>query len=167
MLNPFAIFELRFIPALRKIHKRFLVSQSFYRDRSCSNYPDKKYILFTSYQDEGLARIHYKAIVEDQFAAIVDLDKPEHRSRVEEMIADHEKFVLYSSYVKDPAIIKKALDKELKIKIQSYVAKNTDWKIRREQTIRPEVELSFGELYVVMKYGSEKVRVKLEEIEGN
>lgn len=167
MVNPFAKFELRFIPALRKIQKRYLVSQTFRRDKHLFRDPAKRYLLLTHYNDPGLAKIHLKAVQDDPLAAMIDLEKDRHRQKLESMLEGNGRYMIYSSLVKDRKSIRQVLDRSLKIKIQEYLGRHTDWRISREQTIRPVLEITFGELFVSIKYGSRTLRVKLDEIEGN
>ncbi len=72
MFNPFSKFEEKFIPAFRKLKKRYLISQSFKRENDLFK-EDKTYLLLSHYEDHGLAKIHYNAISSDKFASIIDL----------------------------------------------------------------------------------------------
>lgn len=165
MLNPFSKFQCRFIPAFRKLRKRYLVTQQFHRENNLFKITGKTYLLITHYSDPGLAKIHLNALKQDPYACILDLENERHREKLEWMISMDAPFVLYSSLVTDTKVIKQALDKTLKEKIQRYVETTTRWRIRREQVVRPVVEVIFGELFVTMKYGQETMRVRLSEIE--
>jgi len=32
--------------------------------------------------------------------------------------------------------------------------------------VKPSIQLSFGELYIILKHGSQQIRIKFEEIES-
>lgn len=161
MFNPFSKFQEKFIPTFRKVKKRFLVSQTFTRDKKVG----KTCLILTHYDDKGLAQIHFNAVSFDKFASIIDLEKDKHREKLLEMLTPQSNYLVYSSLTIDPAEVKKAVDGLFKERIQRFINNNTNWRISREQTVRPKLEVTFGELYVVLKYGTQTLRVKLEEIE--
>lgn len=162
MFNPFSRFEEKFIPTFRKVKKRFLVSQTFSRDKQA----DKTCLMLTHYDDKGLAQIHFNAVSFDKFASIIDLEKDKHREKLLEMLNPQSNYIVYSSLTIDPKEVKKTADGLFKDKVQSFINKNTNWRISREYTVKPKLEITFGELYVVLKYGTQIMRVKLEEIEN-
>lgn len=161
MFNPFSKFQEKFIPTFRKVKKRFLVSQTFTRDEQAG----RTCLVLTHYDDKGLAQIHFNAVTYDKFASIIDLEKDQHREKLLEMLSPQSKYLVYSSLTIDPNEVKKTVDGLFKEKVQRFINKNTDWRISREMTVRPKLEITFGELYLVLKYGTQTLRVKLEEIE--
>lgn len=166
MLNPFAKFQPRFVARFRELQKRYLVSQTFNRENHLFREEGKVYLMLTHYSDKGLAKIHYNAVVHDRYAAIIDLEDERHRHRLEAMLAANSGYRIYSSLVTNPNHVKMALDRTLKDHIQQFIAKNTNWKIGRDYTMIPKLEITFGELFITMKYGSQQLRVKLAEIEN-
>ena len=38
-------------------------------------------------------------------------------------------------------------------------------RISYDTTIKPTIQLSFGELFVILKHGSQSIRIKFEEVE--
>lgn len=163
MFNPFAPFQEKFIAAFRKVKKRYLVSQTFKRDTS--NHGEKPSILLTQYDDKGYAQIHYNAILADKYAAIIDLEKEEHRNKLLSMIKPDSLYNVYSSLIPDPKEVKKTTDKIFAEKLQKYINRNTNWRIGRDQKLIAKMETTFGELCVVIKYGAQTIRIKLEELE--
>jgi hypothetical protein len=163
MFNPFSRFRVNFIPTFRKAKKRYLVSQTFTRDSS----PDgKTFLMLTHYDDRESARVHLNAISFDKFASIIDLEKDQHREKLLDMLSPDSKYVIYSSLTIDPKEVKKTVDSLFKDKVQQFINKNTNWRISRDHTVKPKLEITFGELYVVLKYGTQTIRIKLEEIEN-
>lgn len=165
MFNPFVKFEEKFIPAFRKVKKRYLVSQQFTRHEA-QDKKDKNFLMLTHYDDKGLATIHFNALSADKFAAIIDLENDAHREKLLTMLHPGSKYMIYSSLTIDPKEVKSLSDKIYKEKIQKYIEKKTNWRIGREQTIKPKLEITFGELYVALKYGSQVIRVRLAELEN-
>lgn len=164
MFNPFVKFEEKFITTFRKVKKRYLVSQTFTRvDKEIIK--DKTCLMLTQYEDKGLAKIHFNALSADKFASIIDLEKDIHREKIVAMLAPQSKYIIYSSLTIDPKEVKSLSDKIYKDKVQKFIEKKTNWRIGREQTIKPKLEITFGELYVALKYGSQTIRVRLEELE--
>lgn len=163
MFNPFSKFQEKFIPAFLKAKKRYLVSQTFTRDHSQDG---KTLLMLTPYGDKESAKVHLNAIAFDKFASIIDLEKDQHREKLLDMLSTQSKYVIYSSLTTDPKEVKRTVDSLFKEKIQRFINKHTSWRISRDHTVKPKLEITFGELYVVLKYGSQAIRVKLEEIEN-
>jgi hypothetical protein len=163
MFNPFSRFQEKFIPAFRKVKKRYLVSQTFTRERSQDG---KIFLMLTHYDDKESAKVHLNAISFDKFASIIDLEKELHRNKLLEMLSPQSSYVIYSSLTIYPGEFKKTVDDLFKERVQRFINKNTNWRISRDHTVKPKLEITFGELYVVLKYGTQTIRVKLEEIEN-
>jgi hypothetical protein len=163
MFNPFSRFQEKFIPTFLKAKKRYLVSQTFTRDNSQDG---KTFLMLTHYDDKESAKVHLNAISFDKFASIIDLEKEVHRNKLLEMLSPQSKYVIYSSLTIDPKEVKRTVDSLFKEKVQRFINKNTNWRISRDHTVKPKLEITFGELYVVLKYGTQTIRVKLEEIEN-
>lgn len=166
MLNPFARFQVKFVDGFRQLQKRWLVSQTFYRENHLFREEGKVYLMLTHYSDKGLAKIHHNAVLHDRYASIIDLENERHREKLLSMLTPGSNYRIYSSLVTDPKQVKMALDRTLKEGIQKFITTNTNWRIGREQTITPNLEITFGELYITMRYGTQQLRVKLEEIEN-
>ena len=164
MFNPFVKFEEKFIAAFRKVKKRYLVSQTFTRVDNTVN-QDKTYLMLTHYDDKGLAKIHFNALSTDKFSSIIDLENESHREKLLTMLTPPSNYTIYSSLTIDPKEVKNLSDKIYKEKVQKFIEKKTNWRISREQTIKPKLEITFGELYVALKYGTQTIRVRLEELE--
>jgi hypothetical protein len=164
MFNPFVKFEEKFIPAFRNVKKRYLVSQTFTRVDNAVN-QNKTYLMLTHYDDKGLATIHFNALSTDKFSSIIDLENDIHREKLIAMLTPQSKYIIYSSLTIDPKEVKSLSDKIYKEKVQKFIEKKTNWRISREQTIKLKLEITFGELYVALKYGTQTIRIRLEELE--
>jgi hypothetical protein len=164
MFNPFSKFEPWMIAGFRERNLRYVVAQTFTRDNDLFKDENTISLLLSQYEDLLAAKTHLNAIAGDKYASIIDLEKETHRARLAEVLKN-EKFHLYSIMITDTKVIKNALDKIFSEKIRNYISKRTTWRIGGSKTIYPEIEATFGELFVVLKYSGETIRVTLEEIE--
>ncbi len=165
MLNPFCRFEEKFISTFLNLKKQYLVSQTL-RLSSLAQIDSKTFLLFTHYSDKGLAKIHFNAVSTDKLAAIIDLENSKHRQKVLGMLNPESQYIIYSSLTIDPKELKTITEKLFTQKIHKYIAGNTNWSISRDHTIKPRLEITFGELYVNIKYKSQNIRMRLQELEN-
>ncbi len=166
MINPFTRMNEKFIPAFRQRGKRYLVMQEFKGENNLFKDPAKKYVLVSHYENPAEAMHQYKVVKEEPVSKLIDLDNEDDRKEFESIMNINSGFVVYSILVANPAATKRAVDKQLKYKIQNYIASNTQWHIGKEQSIVPELETTFGELFVILKYSAQKIRVALKELES-
>jgi hypothetical protein len=115
MYNPFTRFQPRFIQTFRNVKKRYLVSQTFKRENNLFKDENKNYLLLTHYDDNGLAKIHFNAVSFDKYAAILDLEKDQHREKLTGMLKPDSPYIIYSSLITDPNEVKKSMNKILSI----------------------------------------------------
>ena len=165
MFNPFIKFELRFIPGFRNSKRRYLVSQTFSRQNDLFKDPDKHYIMFTHYSELEKALEHHNAVINDEFSAIYDLEEDDDRSEVLDMLRPGSSYEVYSSAITNPAKVQESMNKVFAKNIQNYISTKLKWPIGRDQTIRPKPEITFGELFVVLKMSGRYDRVRLSDIE--
>lgn len=165
MLQPFEIFKFQYIPKLVSLKKNLLVSQSYKNGYDHFADVHKTDILLTDYEDIGLAKIHLAAIKTDKYASAIDLTKEKHLQKLIEMLAADSDYAIYWAIVKSTDDLKKRVDMKYKDHIRSWIMKNTTWRIGADETIRPQLQVIFGELFVTLKRGSQEVRIKFEEIE--
>jgi hypothetical protein len=161
MLNPYIIFKPEYVSRLRTLKKRYLVSQDlpvYYGGAG------KKKILVTDYGDIGLAEMHYKAVKDHHYAAIIDLENSRHQERLKELFID-DTVELWWTVVEQRESLKKKVDKKYKENIRRYILKNTDWKISGKDSLTSTLQFIFGQFYIMLQWGKQAIRVKFEEIE--
>ncbi|WP_157580861.1 hypothetical protein [Segetibacter koreensis] len=122
-------------------------------------------ILVTDYDDPGLAKIHLNAVAHDKYAAIIDLTKEKHRKKIREMLEPSSRYVVYWSIVKDVKEMEMRLNNRYSENMRRYIIKNTGWRIGADETIRPSFQVTFGELYIILKRSTQTLRVRFDEIE--
>lgn len=164
MFNPFVLFEPRFIEAFRKARERYLVAQTYHSAADHFAEDPKDYLLFTQYEDLSKARIHLGTLGNDKYAAIIDLEKEIHRNKIIAMIAPGSNYVIYAAIVGRREDVEKRLNERYAANMRRYIAKNTSWKIGSDKTIYPKLDIAFGELFILLKYNSQQLRVTLADI---
>ena len=165
MFQPFELFKPQYITRLIALKKIYLVKQSYERGFDHFSDQEKTGILVTDYDDYGLAKVHLDAIKKDKYAAVMDLTKEKHGAKLKEMLAEGSPYRVYWAIVKDIEVIKKRIDLKYKDNIRRYIMQQTTWRISGSETIRPQLQVIFGELFIILKRSSQELRVKFEEIE--
>lgn len=165
MINPFSRMNEKFIAAFRKRGKRYLVIQEFKRENNLFKDLNKNYVLVSHYNNPAEAIHHYKVIKDQPLSKMIDLENEIERKELEGMLNINSSWIVYSILDADPAATKSTIDKQLKYNIRNYIAANTQWLIGREQEVVTELETTFGELFVNLKYSGRKIRVALKELE--
>lgn len=164
MLQPFEIFRPEYIKRLKDLNKVYLVAQTYERVTEKQK-EGKITILLSDYDDIGLAKIHLAAISSDKYAAVIDLRKTKHEEKLREMLSDVSPYKIYWAVVNDAGKLKKIAEQKYKDKIRSYILKKTTWRIGADESIKTQLQVVFGEIYITIKRGTQELRVKFEEIE--
>lgn len=165
MFQPFEVFKPLYIKKLITLKKVYVVTQSYTAGTHALKDENKTGILLTDYDDIGLANIHKAAVRTDKYASVINLNNQKHAAKLQEMLADDSPYQLYWSVVKDLESVKKRVDVKYKDHIRRYIQKNTTWRIGGDETIRPQLSVVFGELFIFLKRGAQELRVRFEEIE--
>ncbi len=163
MIQPFVPFKEEHLKQLLKLGNVYIVSQTYKRTDHFMD-QGKTFLLFTDYKDFGLAKIHHNAVREDKYAAIINLSKEIHLNKVNEMLANFN-YDLYWNVVKSIADLRKRLSTSYKTKIRRYLINNTSWRITVDEEVKVDFEIIFGELYLVVRWRTKKLRIKFEQIE--
>ena|SRR6478735_1632895 len=166
MLQPFEAFKIGFIDRLMQLKKCFLVTQYYARGEGGFDQSGMIPLLVTAYDDLGLAKTHWNAVKEDRLAAIIKLEKEEHKNKLRDMLSEGSKYHIYWAVVKSKGELEKRVNNQYKENMRRYIQQNTNWRIDHEASVKPSIELTFGHLYVILKRGSQSIRIKFEEIEA-
>ena len=164
MLQPFVKLEQAFIYKMVELKKFYLVSQSYTRHLDHSAEIKKQGILLSDYDDPGLAKIHLNAVSHDKYSALLDLRKPAHLAKLQEMMSG-DMYELYWCVVYDSNQLKRRLDTSYKGRIRSWIEKNTSWRIAGSDGVQTQFEVRFGELFLIIKWKKLKASLKFEEVE--
>ncbi len=167
MLQPFEEFKQTYIQRLIQLDRRYLVSQTYYRMKEMDADPASSRInlLFSDYVELGEARLHLNAVKKDRYAAIIDLKNPVHLDKIREMLTEGSGYRMFFAVVRSAKELENLVNNRYKDKLKQYVEKQTNWRISRDAIVKPTIQLSFGEIFIILKHGNQHIRIKFEEIE--
>jgi hypothetical protein len=167
MLQPFEQFKPAYLPRLIQLGRRYLVSQTYHRVRELETDPAASRInlLFSDYSEMGEARLHVNAVKKDQYAAMIDLENPVHLQKIREMFMAGSRYRMFFAVVHSAKELENLVNRKYKDKLKRYVDQQTDWRISHDAIVRPTIQLSFGELFIILRHGNQHIRIKFEEIE--
>ena len=167
MLQPFETFLPLYIDRLLQLNKRYLVSQTYKRGATHPVEPQKDCILLSDYDAAGGANIHLNAVKHDKYAAILDLTKPAHKKKLLEMLDPNSGYQVFWAVVKSRKDLEARINAGYIPHMRRYIAKNTTWRIDHDATVFPQVQIAFGELFITLKWRSQTIRIKFEDIENS
>ena len=164
MLQPFLLLEKKYLDKLIQLNKIYLVTQSY--SRAYDHFANETSIdlLITDYDKPGEAELHLNAVKKDRYASIIRLDNVAHKTKLLEMISGNQ-YRLFWSVVLSNKDTKKRIE-VYNDKIRRYIKNSTNWEIKGDDRVNFDgIEVTFGELFVTLKWRTQKRRVKFEEIE--
>jgi hypothetical protein len=162
---PFEKLTHALIYAFRKKGKRWLVSQTLQLTITDPELLTKTLILTTHYDDKGLAWVHHQAVMDDRYASMIDLERDIHIKQLDNILTNESKYILFSSLIRNRERVEKQATELYKEKYWRYLQQHSKAGISPSKSLRPSLQLIFGELFVVLKYGAETLRTKLSDIE--
>lgn len=151
--------------AFRKKGKRWLVSQTLQLNVTDPDLLTKTLILTTHYDDKGLAWVHHKAVLDDRYASVIDLERETHRRQLDRLLTQDSKYILFSSLIRNRERVEKRVTEMYKEKYWRFLQQHSKAGTSSSKSLRPSLQLIFGELFVVLKYGAETLRTRLSDIE--
>lgn len=165
MLQPFELFKSSYIEKLIGLKKNWLVSQTYNRNFDHFGDDKKVNILLSDFDDPGLAKVHLNAVRQDRYASIIYLQKDPHRASLEAMLRPDSKYRVFWAVINSRQELEKLVNSKYKDRMRAYIEKSTNWRVSGNNTIRPVLQLIFGELYILLKHAGQQIRIKFEEIE--
>lgn len=164
MFNPFVPFHTKMIDPLRKMSRRYLVSQTNHHAADECQEDPRIPILLSDYEDVSIAQVHLNALT-DKYKAMMDLENERHRGKLLDMLSPESKYKVYSAFIPEVKSVENRMNQQYSVNIRNYISRMTNWRVGGEKTINPKLEMIFGELFVTLKYGGQSVRIKLAELE--
>lgn len=164
MFQPFIALEKIFVDRLMSMNKIYLVSQTYHRGTNPFDEETRQGILLSDYDNPGLAIMHLNALKADKFAALIDLSKQVHYHQLITKLGSN-KYRFYWAMTKNAHDLQKRIGTRYKARISRYAKEKTNWNISTTDPLRTQFEVTFGEIFLVLKWRSQKVRIKFEEIE--
>jgi hypothetical protein len=142
----------------------YLVTQTFMRGHS-PEFPEKKPILLTPYDDPDLARDHHAHICVDKYKAIINLAYPRHRSTLQTMATPASPYLLYAAIINHPTAINIQDHEGLAECIHKFLSARLKCTITSPASISASMELRYGEFYITLSIPSEAISERLCVIE--
>lgn len=165
MLQPFVLFRKTHLITLLQVKKFYLVTQSYARAFDHFAGEVKTDILITDYDKAGLAYMHFNAVKADLYGAIIRINRDDHKNKLLEML-DGEKYRLFWAVTQSNKDIKRKLEVIYPTQIRKYIDIYTGWRVKGGETVNVDgIEVTFGELFVTLKWKTQKLRIKFEDIE--
>ena len=84
---------------------------------------------------------------------------------MQELLLPESRYEVYWAAVTGAAALKVKLKKKYANQIRKFIDEHTQWRISRKDDFRPQLEVRFGDIFVIFKKGSERIDVPLSEIE--
>ena len=166
MLLPFEIMRTEYIAQMIRLKKIYLVTQSYNMGEDPFGHTDKIGLIVSDYDDAGLAKIHLAAVKHDKYASIINLSSEIHLAKITEILQRDSAYAIYWAIVKDAEQLKRKVDTKYSDHIRRYITKNTNWSIGGSTVFKPQLQVIFGELFVILKYGSHELRIKFVDVEN-
>jgi hypothetical protein len=165
MLQPFEIFSGRYLQKLLELNRRWIVTQSYARGIDPFAEHKKTPVLLTDYDDIATAKTHWNSVSHDRYGAIIDLEKPMHLGKLREMMAEDSPYILFWAVVRSVEELEERINSKYKDHMRRYIENRTHWKPGGDQSMSPSIQVIFGEIFIILKYQKEVLKVKFEEIE--
>lgn len=166
MKNKFILEQ--FVPSLLEAFlqkgKLYLVSQTYTSEINPNLNDLRQMLILCHYSDATLAKAHLHAVRTDKYAAIIDLQRPAHRERVLSILQPDSGYLVFAGLVENRKELTDRADNKYAENLRRYVKANSNWRIGNK-AVKLNLELIFGELYVILKFGDQSLRVRLLDIE--
>ncbi|MDP9040648.1 MAG: hypothetical protein M3N30_01625 [Bacteroidota bacterium] len=164
MLRPFEQFTGRILVRLMKLERPYLVTQTYHR--AAPDEDGKIPLLVTEYSEPGGAKIHLNAVKADKYAAIIDLNNERHKMKLEQMLTVESPYRIFFAVVPSTKGFENQINNLYRENVKRYIDRQTNWRLNRSNEIKASVQLTFGELFIILKHLSQTIRVRLADIEA-
>lgn len=162
MHNPLALLSRQLLDRLIKGGNLYFVRQFYPRGIDHFENGLKGVFLFSYYSNKEVAEKHLKSLGHDDTADLYDATIPAEKERLYIAGSQPAGYHIYVSLLKakewEPT-------PELIPKIKRYISTRTGWKPGRGATVDIDIFIEFGELFIKLTKGTDKIKVKLADIE--
>ena len=161
MHNPFGLLSPKLLQAMIDAGNRYFVRQTYIRGMDPKDPVHKAAFLFTHYDNLPAARMHYNFLLHDRSRFLYDSMNEEHKSKLEIAAKQVAGYPVYTPLLEKPWQPSEKMS-EL---IRRYIRAHLSWTPAREETVKADLFIQFGELFVNLKYRSQETKVPLADIE--
>jgi hypothetical protein len=163
MFNPNYLFTTQVLDAFVQAGKLYFVRNTYNRAFDHFDETIKGNFIITHYDDEAKAKAHYNSIPSDPHRFLYDWYNSEHQTKLKAAAAQPQGYKIYSTLFYPDW--KKKITNHIKDKVSQYVYKHTNWKPGKGEVVNPDLYWQFGQLYTVINYNGQQIKVKFEDIE--
>lgn len=161
MHNPFGLLSVKLLHALTDGGNRYFVRQTYGRGLNPLDPAQKAAFLFTHYNDQPSARMHYNFLHHDPNRFLYDTKNADHAAKLEIAAKQVPGYPVYTPLLEKPWQPSEKMS-EL---IRKYIAAHCHWTPAREELVKADLFTEFGELFVNLNYRSNEIQVPLADIE--
>ena len=162
MHNPFVLLTTRLLESLIKAGNTFFVRQTYKRGKNELDPLNKAAFLITHYNDYSRAKTHYDTLTTDPNRFLYNIVEQEHYEKLQVAATQPAGFKIYSPLIQQPWKPTPAIA----AKIRTYISEKMNWTPGRNDVVKTDLFVQFGELFINLKYGIHEVKLPLAEIEN-
>ncbi len=162
--NPFVLFDKRLLEQHIQMGHAYYVRQTYPRGMDPAKEDMKAAFLVSHYKDESLAKIHYAALANDGNRFLYRLSEAAHYKKLETATMQPKGYAIFAPILatkewRPPA--------NLQVKIKKYLDKELPITPTKKESIRTELFLQFGELFITLQFAKEQIKLPLSVIENS
>jgi hypothetical protein len=161
MHNPFMLLSPSLLVSYVKSGNGFFVRQTFQRGLSVLDPLTRAAFLITQYNDYGQAKTHYDELHKDPNRFLYNLNDAEHYQKLQVAASQPHGYKIYTPTVSQPW----KPTTEIANNIRTYISRKTNWSPKRNELVKADLCVRFGELFVTLRYSIHAVTVPLAAIE--
>jgi len=162
MHNPFVLLSARLLESLIKAGNTFFVRQTYKRGKNLLDPLNKAAFLITHYTDYSQAKTHYDNLYNDPNRFLYNITEPEHYEKLTLAATQPEGYKIYSPLIQQPW----KPTPEMAAKIRNYIGQKLSWSPKRSDTVKADLFVQFGELFITLKYERDTINLPLAELEN-
>ena len=162
MHNPLAILTPELLDGLITGGHRYFIRQSFIRGKNPLDHETKEAFLITPYRDFSEVNAHLQAIKYDGRKYVYQIGDQWELDKLYIAARQPEGYKVFVALLREP---RWKPPKMLTPKINNYLRAYTRWKPERGIETRVNLFMQFGELFLILQYKSEEIKVPLLDIE--
>ncbi|MEP7263496.1 MAG: hypothetical protein ABI772_03315 [Bacteroidota bacterium] len=163
MFNPFVPFTKQLLDAMLAKNKKYFVRQTCQRGMPLQDASVKGAFIFTHYDSEKEAIVHYDGLKKDTYRFLYDATIPEHLERLNIAGNNPEPYRIFAAVAR-PGWEEEA-KKHLLEKVKYFTEHKLSWKPSRADGVNLKLYIQFGQLFAEIRLHNQKIKVNLEEIE--
>lgn len=164
MFNPFAPFDPHFLRAFKQKGVKAFVKQTYDRGRNTYDDNPQPAFMLIHFTDAVRALEYFNMIRLDTNRQLYNIDNPDDWQQLVNMLSQPsgQRFFTNLTIRNVNQKARQMLDR----KIRAYIRSRTTWRPAKNEEVNFSLDFIFGEIYVLLGYRRNEIKVKLEEIEN-